>query len=756
MKKSWSIVIIVIAVILLILIWLPSSFWKNITGDVVITGYGIGAETGQSANKSNIIPGIIQAENFDNGGEGVAYHDTYLSNEGDSNYRSDEGVDLFSGGTALPGAILIGGIKTGEWLEYTINVTQAGIYNISFSVASSGNGGKFHILVNGINKTNLSGGVDYMNVPNTNGWFSFRLINMTNVSLAKGIQLISIYMDTNGASGYVGNLDYMNFSLSQATGSTGPLSCAEKCVVVGTGVNTPYFSGGTLDCIYGSTCNHGIYPNNSGNVVLDFWITYYYSNGDKKEICGCNGTTIVDGKTVLVSTTNEHYTYSFLLSDSPHNRRLTAVEIKTAVNIGSSRSGFISASKDVRYNNCDYSCGYLGEQTGVPGFPNKYKNCTLSGNCFNWSGEFICSQKDQVFDSNSKKCISTGIAFSCEDAAGSTYNKTFCNYQGISTANAVANSKSCSIQQYSCYNCIAGFYFNTNALRCINLTCANTCNSNSGICSDNSIDNSQSSSSYTCCGLGTCYVCNSGFHKYNSNCVNNNCSGNSPVNIIGIIIGPSVTTSGDGIWKFDYNANSSTACLWKCNSSYHINRSDNVSCIVGKPDCESEIDGGHCSAAVLSNADATEIAEASCSNAGEKCYACKNKRTWNGSTCLRCPPGQAPDANDNCQVTPPTFSCSAGKCLFVDANAKNRCLRQEYRIENDSGKYYCSNGILLLQKALNISCNKDSECLSNVCGAGICVDIFAQEQAQTGMLSKIICYFKKFFNIADPSCSSII
>jgi hypothetical protein len=39
------------------------------------------------------IPGTIEAENYDLGGEGVAYHDTDATNNGGV-YRTTEGVDL--------------------------------------------------------------------------------------------------------------------------------------------------------------------------------------------------------------------------------------------------------------------------------------------------------------------------------------------------------------------------------------------------------------------------------------------------------------------------------------------------------------------------------------------------------------------------------------------------------------------------------------------------------------------------------------
>lgn len=92
----------------------------------------------RSAYKSMSLPGTIQAEDFDKGGDGITYHDSNSNKEGDaSSYRSDcEGVDIVAGN----GGKAIGYTNTDEWLEYTVNVTEAGYYTYE-AVASSGTSG---------------------------------------------------------------------------------------------------------------------------------------------------------------------------------------------------------------------------------------------------------------------------------------------------------------------------------------------------------------------------------------------------------------------------------------------------------------------------------------------------------------------------------------------------------------------------------------------------------------------------------------
>lgn len=71
---------------------------------------------------------VVKAEEFDTGGQNVAYFDTTAGNSGSGNdARRDEDVDL-NGGSILAGQII-----DGEWLEFTRDVV-AGIYDIGFNV----------------------------------------------------------------------------------------------------------------------------------------------------------------------------------------------------------------------------------------------------------------------------------------------------------------------------------------------------------------------------------------------------------------------------------------------------------------------------------------------------------------------------------------------------------------------------------------------------------------------------------------------
>lgn len=93
------------------------------------------------------IPGELQAEHYDYGGNQVSYFDSSPElNKGAeiSGFRADEGVDITLGN----GGNVIAWTGDGEWVEYTVYVHQAGNYSAGV-IASSMNGGEMAISLNG-------------------------------------------------------------------------------------------------------------------------------------------------------------------------------------------------------------------------------------------------------------------------------------------------------------------------------------------------------------------------------------------------------------------------------------------------------------------------------------------------------------------------------------------------------------------------------------------------------------------------------
>lgn len=127
------------------------------------------------------VPGTIFASDFDNGGEGVAYHDLSSGNLSGSTYRTSD-VDMYDTSVTQ--------LQDGEWLEYTINVgSTASTYAIVAQVGSDSSGGSFHVEIDGVDVTGA------MTVPNTTYWNSWNSAVKTGVSLSAGEHVLRVAVD---------------------------------------------------------------------------------------------------------------------------------------------------------------------------------------------------------------------------------------------------------------------------------------------------------------------------------------------------------------------------------------------------------------------------------------------------------------------------------------------------------------------------------------------------------------------------------
>ncbi len=127
--------------------------------DCIVTLVGVGEQIVIPQEPFNekkepwAIPGKIQAEDFDvsgagkdeNGNSNVSFFDNDSENHGDSKYRAEDaaGVDIY---TKKFGTV-IGYNQAGEWLEYTVNVKEAGDYTMFAYVASSNGTASFQMLM---------------------------------------------------------------------------------------------------------------------------------------------------------------------------------------------------------------------------------------------------------------------------------------------------------------------------------------------------------------------------------------------------------------------------------------------------------------------------------------------------------------------------------------------------------------------------------------------------------------------------------
>ena len=136
--------------------WLEDYFAKNLSkgkNDVTFTPVEPEPQL-PFKGKVREIPGKIEAEDFDVPGKGVnedgttnASYSDDSENHGDSDYRKDDApaVDLYNKATG----VIVGYNQTGDWLEYTVNIAEAGDYTMTASVAAESESASFSLSIDG-------------------------------------------------------------------------------------------------------------------------------------------------------------------------------------------------------------------------------------------------------------------------------------------------------------------------------------------------------------------------------------------------------------------------------------------------------------------------------------------------------------------------------------------------------------------------------------------------------------------------------
>lgn len=120
------------------------------------------------------IPGTIEAEAYDTGGQNTAYYDVDSTNNGPNVMREDEGVDIES----RDGGNNVGWTANGEWLEYTVNAIS-GTYDLEARIATTSSGKS---IVAKLDDTVLG----TFNLPNTGGWGAFQTVKISDIAIAAG------------------------------------------------------------------------------------------------------------------------------------------------------------------------------------------------------------------------------------------------------------------------------------------------------------------------------------------------------------------------------------------------------------------------------------------------------------------------------------------------------------------------------------------------------------------------------------------
>jgi alpha-glucosidase len=270
------------------------------------------------------IPGTIQTENYDKGGQAVAYNDFDTTNDG-GQYRPTEGVDI-EACTDAGGGYDVGWTNPGEWIKYTVNVLTPGTYTLTARVASPNTGDKFHVKIDG---TNISGNIT---APNTGGWATWGSTSVTTPALVSGGKTMSILMDS---AGY--NINYLTFTLDSFVSCPGAVDYL---------IATTPVAGNTYQ-----------WQVNTGSGFTNLANSATYANVTKDTLTFLNATSSLYGYQYRCAITNGTTTYS------------TAYTLT----FGDTWTGFENTAwEDVN----NWSCGTVPDastdviiNTGVPNYP---------------------------------------------------------------------------------------------------------------------------------------------------------------------------------------------------------------------------------------------------------------------------------------------------------------------------------------------------------------------------------------------------
>ncbi len=180
------------------------------------------------------IPGFIEAEHYDEGGQEVAYYDT-TEKQGDLSFRPDDDVDVVAREDASNGYV-VSYTSEGEWLEYTVDV-EAGNYDITLYYYCGETPGDLLVSLNHVLIATISG-------MQNQGWDKLDSITVENVFLPTSATDNILRLEFANGAGF--DIDAIRFKKQKTPVSSVTLAdCPEDDLFVGntlqlTAIVAPY------------------------------------------------------------------------------------------------------------------------------------------------------------------------------------------------------------------------------------------------------------------------------------------------------------------------------------------------------------------------------------------------------------------------------------------------------------------------------------------------------------------------------------
>jgi len=172
-----------------------NEIWLNAAQDTTPqTPYDPSAKEGDDP-KAAIIPGIIQAENYDVGGQNKSFYDEDFENKG-GEYRKDA-VDIVK----IDSGYAVGYTNPGEWLEYTVNIADDAEYFFTARVASGSDASSFQLSLDDKIVT------DTVKIPNGGDWDTYTTVEGKTTKLDAGEHILRLTI-----TGAFANIDWIRFA----------------------------------------------------------------------------------------------------------------------------------------------------------------------------------------------------------------------------------------------------------------------------------------------------------------------------------------------------------------------------------------------------------------------------------------------------------------------------------------------------------------------------------------------------------------
>jgi len=152
------------------------------------------------------VPGTIQCEDFDTGGQGIAFNDLTSGNSSGT-YRPAEDVDIGTT-TDSGGGHHVNGVATSEWLNYTLQVIKTDTFTLSLRCLAPTAGSQIQVHVDGIAAGSIT-------IPASAAW---QTIGVPDIAMTEGTHTLRLTFTAAGGPGDSPSLNWISLAPKPRTG----------------------------------------------------------------------------------------------------------------------------------------------------------------------------------------------------------------------------------------------------------------------------------------------------------------------------------------------------------------------------------------------------------------------------------------------------------------------------------------------------------------------------------------------------------